>query len=483
MERSEKFALFTVLFAIIAAIAIMVLVPDLAEKPIQPIAPSVEEPEKKPSEAEPSEVKPAEPSKKIEEPKAEEPPIEEEPKAVPVTGETLEELLSKCADKKEGTQKDYCLKNLALEKNNSALCNHLTIFSIDECLHEVALNANDANACKGIDSNSLRDDCYHAIALSESDAELCKKLSRKSIPSLQKRDSCFKTIAENTTNPSYCRFISLSQTNGHFFRDDCYWNIMVELNDSSLCDKLYSSKRQQDCFSYFGEKISEIEEFSLSICENLTDLNRVKCFKNLAVKDNNYLLCSYLKDANYNECMHSLIPHIDENTSQKFCEEILWLHKDECNSKMALEKQDANLCSKMFDKSEREDCYYELAIKTSNASLCKELEKRAIYSPKKNDCFKKIAFNSKDANICENIEMSQKYFNCYYELAIDLESYTVCMLIKKFTHIYSYSPYPLQQMCYKNYGVEKNNLLACNEIISPELKQACIGGNVSFGVK
>lgn len=482
MDKSEKFAAFSALFAVLAVLAILFFVPNLTNGAIPQQPPSAEQatptlpPSMQPTEPEPQ----PEPAPEVPE---SETPLPEEPETPEEPVESLEELLEECVDKSEGTQKDSCLRDLAFEKTRVDLCSTLTVFSIDECLIEVAALDSNTLVCELIDSNVLRDDCFLEIALSEKDPEICLNILAKGVLSVSKWDECFKTISEEITDPSYCRFISLSILSGNFLRDDCYWNIMLGLNDSSLCNFLLSDDREQECLTYWGQ-LTEDEEFSLTICEGLTDLNlQTDCFNNLAIKDNNYLVCNYLSDENRDSCMFSLIDYIDENVSLSFCEEILWANKDDCYKKMALEKMDENLCLEVFDFSSKEDCFYDLAIEAMNPDLCEEVEKTRINSLRQNACFKQVAFNSKEAEVCERVELEEEYFECYYDLALDLESYSICNLITKFTHIYSYSNYPLQQMCIKNYAAETGTQLACSEVVDSELNQACLDGNLSFGIE
>ena len=72
--------------------------------------------------------------------------------------------------------------------------------------------------------------------------------------------------------------------------------------------------------------------------------------------------------------------------------------KKNCAEKIAVENNEAKMCSKYGDPGE---CYYKLGAKTSDISFCKKIEEESFYKFFAAKCYYRIAVNNKDLSLCE----------------------------------------------------------------------------------
>jgi|GEM_PF-4464668 len=141
----------------------------------------------------------------------------------------------------------------------------------DDCYWDLAMQANNIDACKLISESKRKDDCLRDLA-GQDNVEACEELSKQF-----DRDECFFNVARQTESIEACGEISDVSTKDNCYnemadrfkstdlnkafescekmtkKDDCYWNLMNNLKatdpDAALttCSKLSISV--DDCYN------------------------------------------------------------------------------------------------------------------------------------------------------------------------------------------------------------------------------------------
>ena len=94
------------------------------------------------------------------------------------------------------------------------------------------------------------------------------------------------------------------------------------------------------------------------------------------------------------------------------------------------ECEEASIQEDYYGESERDLCYFELALDRENITLCRKVRNTysyADYTAAK--CGAELAMYLDDPTLCDELTISSKY-GCYAELAEELEDYTMCEYIK-----------------------------------------------------
>lgn len=122
------------------------------------------------------------------------------------------------------------------------------------------------------------------------------------------------------------------------------------------------------------------------------------------------------------------------------------------------------------DESERDICFYELAVYRGNASLCRKIVTADAYwseysQPK---CGAEIALYEDDPGVCDELSITAKY-GCYLELAKELEDPEMCGEITSRSK---------RDECYAEMASTFDDYTFCEEISSTTTRDECLSDYV-----
>jgi hypothetical protein len=100
--------------------------------------------------------------------------------------------------------------------------------------------------------------------------------------------------------------------------------------------------------------------------------------------------------------------------------------RDSCFYYLALDRSNVSLCRKIRNTDSwygytSAECGAEIALYEGNVSLCKELSFLSEY-----DCYLEVATQTEDSSLCAQISSKSKMDECYSGLATALDDPTIC---------------------------------------------------------
>lgn len=408
--------------------------------------------------------------------------------------------VSECDEKTVALQKDLCYKELAIIKDDSSICNKLTILSIssckraiegetaenvgcetkstqdskDSCYNDAAISANDESLCKMISSNSLgmKNECFKAVGIAMKDSSICAFMTYStSTATVYARDECYSDIAKALADATICKKISGSFQYGEgvktYTRDMCYANILEEVTEIWVCDNLIDKNMQSACYMDIA-----ILEKNVEPCKKLPSAELIKtCVIETAKATSDMNICKILQGSDYQDC---LIGMMDSNTTAELCENItLFGNKEDCYYKVATRSgmENVELCTKItFDGELRGECYMAIATATNNSDHCSELNA----AEDRRTCFYTIAFNTMNLDLCEKMTTPyEKYAKCYSDIAAEAGDSFICESMKGTGYTSSVNLYNAKNQCYYNYALAKDDKSVCINIKDAALKADC----------
>lgn len=164
----------------------------------------------------------------------------------------------------------------ATETKDPLLCDVFTDFEYNRCTFEVALSLIDKSLCKDVGSSLWIFDpetCKATIdGIVNQDANECEKIENHG------REICYQDLARILKDPSICDRFSGNHR--------CYWNLAVSLEREDLCE-----------LAPFNQACVAIANRDSSSCETITEeIERSKCFYNIAILTGDSGICSRLDD-------------------------------------------------------------------------------------------------------------------------------------------------------------------------------------------
>lgn len=113
------------------------------------------------------------------------------------------------------------------------------------------------------------------------------------------------------------------------------------------------------------------------------------------------------------------------------------------------ECQDASTASDYYGESDRDICYYDLALTRNNITYCKMIHNSDYYSDYTSArCGVELALYNDNMALCNNLSVLSRY-DCFADLATDLDDPSICQNIKSvpkmddclYDYVYSNSYY------------------------------------------
>jgi len=408
------------------------------------------------------------------------PPCEPETEAPEIETLPLEvqNIILECAATPQGSQRDDCLRDSAVDENLSVLCEFVTTMSKGDCYNSTAISNEDVELCKKISDTSVKNSCLYKIGTTAYIKEACSAMVQTGKESIEKRDDCLNKVAVNNLDFEICELMSASYLVNTYPRDDCYYSVFSETDNNALCYKILEESKKDDCLVESGQ-VSVLE--SIGECRNYySDQNLTECITEIALTDSNHLLCKEIADSNSRRyCYNSFVSEFTTDSTDAVCNSMTFTDdRDNCFDSLASETNDGNYCIKISNDSHKANvCLKNAGIANNDVSLCSMI---VITDPQPwDDCFYEIATSINDANLCVQIKSQETMFDCVYEVAVSLGSLSICDVFPQ-SYYLSYSKYKIAHLCYKNYSIEKDDIFICDSIPDYNLNQACIDQNADF---
>jgi len=208
-----------------------------------------------------------------------------------------EKRLEECINIPKREERENCIKNLALEKNNKSLCEYLQPYEdkevgcrvaidlmnnenlaicrsealisgnfSDECIKKIAIETGEIKQCDLSKDEEIRKKCYITVSIERNDLEMCKKLGssdytgwcyagiaiKRNDPKVcyqlkqdyqyVPQDECFMDLSIYTNNSNYCSYLGYQ-----YMKDDCFYDIATNKNDSAICELIENFNKKSDC--------------------------------------------------------------------------------------------------------------------------------------------------------------------------------------------------------------------------------------------
>jgi len=375
--------------------------------------------------------------------------------------------------------RDSCYLEIAFKDNNENICEEIiSSYPRDECYYEFGTKELDPKLCNQIESEqkfSCLQSVYLKEAIKKKDYKMCFEpygFDEEGYPKEMDYEiaECVTNIAVNKKELEYC--VVLDSGYGRV-QDECYRDVAKAKKDISICDKIRIHERGE-CLEWFLSRTDDPEEICLEmndsesflVCVKQLDcedsMNKEACRELVDKTIDNPNFCEY--DTEKNDCYIKLATEF-KNIS--YCEELR--NKNWCYAKYARAVDNMKICEmirpdwrhnchSLFNESEileykfksgvreeipecmpyldsdREQCYYDKALKDSNHLLCNNT------GGMRSDCYRHIVIATEDPKVCEDIEDQNDKDGCLLHL--------------------------VEAIGDKNY---------CEQIVHPGRKKGCIG--------
>lgn len=411
------------------------------------------------------------------------------PQEPPLTPEEqLKQLIDGCKALATTEEKDNCIQELALEKQDKSICLELEKFSPDFCIKEIALTTQNEQACAEVSQAVFKNDCYNSIGLEKNDSAICDKIegneelknqckktvllnspdfSCDKLSDRKEKDDCFTEEATVQNNPFLCESVSGTFTNGVYKRDNCLTRTISDYSNPGACGFFISKSVEADCFLQTAENLLDEE-----LCKKTEPQEKVDECIDFVAKEKGSLETCYLISTD--DGKKACVNYLAENTpTAGLCDlATLYSSKDKCNHAIGIQESDASFCAKISTGELKDDCFYKVALANNDAESCKKIY--LIEYDLKDSCFIEIALALLEEPICENVNFDDNYVLCFSGIAVKTNDIKTCDKMARHNLIsYDYAP---EFECYKNYAIETSQPSVCDLITPPAPKQACIDG-------
>jgi len=266
------------------------------------------------------------------------------------------------------------------------------------------------------------------------------------------RDSCYSSIAERKLDPNICDMISEQES-----KITCYSVIATMKEDSTICNKIEYEKIKRDfCYG--------VVNLNSSICKKIYQSNntyeRTVCYLTLAVLKRDLNTCNMISNrSNRDDCYISIISITErEKLNSTVCKNILSnITKSLC---YALTTQNPNICTKMVNQVDKDDCLMNLALITKDPHMCYNISKYYLSS-----CYSNVASVSNDTKICDKYISTQSGRDyCYENVAISSDNANLCGKIVTSS---------IKDECYQNLASSRANPDLCDKITDQATRYLC----------
>ncbi|GEM_PF-3079060 len=348
---------------------------------------------------------------------------------------------------------DFCINEVAKVSLLESDCDLVQAdFLKNDCFFNVAKLSLKIPTCDLITGNvDLRNECKEFIILNGPPLP-CEKLA-----ALEQKDLCYTETAVSSGNPLLCKFVSKTLVEKKYERDKCVEQILTVFNSPNACKVFVDVNKMENC-SFESAK----ELFDDEPCNNVGQFyDKDECFDFVARNRPDHLVCAKISDAQVSKDCVNIIA--ETYPTEELCNLATeFASKDKCNLKLATDSNSFFYCEKISHGDIKSDCFYQVAIASNNIESCKLITHTAF--DLKDDCYSRIAVEKLDDPICENVHFFDNYISCFSDIAIALNDISICdkMLVFQFIDI-DYHP---RYGCYIDFAVD-NGLESICETITP----------------
>ncbi len=271
----------------------------------------------------------------------------------------------------------------------------------------LAIETNDTSLCEDINS-SLKLDCYEKLVEEE---DILKYVD----PSICEGQwyGCYFRFARISGNISLCDKIKEWGLEGipedpiglKYEKEECYISTVEKTGDASVCENRVKDRERKDrCFGSVCVKTADIE-----YCEKIRDQSFKDIYYSfLAEEQNDTSYCEKIKDFDDKEWCKISVKYPGMSYTEH-CEEIKSSEiKGQCYFQLAINKSDASLCGRVIDKYDKDTCYLIVAENTKNEESCKKINDGG----RRDFCYFMVGVKKGNAQLCENIEGYQCKAGC-----------------------------------------------------------------------
>lgn len=179
----------------------------------------------------------------------------------------------------------------------------------------------------------------------------------------------------------------------HSSPDGCYWSTAIENEDISICDKITDSRSMGSCYGNIIKETHDYEQCDLLISQ--------------ISKDTCYLFMA---------------------NSKEWCDKIVEIEsKNECHARVIPLSLNSNDCD-ILEGEHLALCYYRIGTLTGNGSLCEKISNLSEESIRlRGDCFIRVATKNSDFSLCN--EAGSEKDQCYYTIAMNTGNPDLCDLL------------------------------------------------------
>ncbi|MBU1120766.1 MAG: hypothetical protein ABIE23_03905 [archaeon] len=137
---------------------------------------------------------------------------------------------------------EYCKRQVKLKKaielNSLEECRKLDFgFDSDNCVKEIALRRNDSGVCNEISDSAINVNCLNGIAIKQKNIEICNEITLENA-----RGGCYTNVAVSSFDESICDIYENITV-----KDNCILSVAQAKKDSSVCEKIFSELTKNHC--------------------------------------------------------------------------------------------------------------------------------------------------------------------------------------------------------------------------------------------
>lgn len=217
-----------------------------------------------------------------------------------------------------------------------------------------------------------------------------------------------------------------------------------------------------------AEETAANENIKVNGCEEKTGLSKDSCWRALAIENKDTALCQKLETLSVNICLEEVAV---ASGDYSICLTLEDASIDNCIYKVSVETGNETACEIINDINTMNDCYYEVAIKKDDYSMCSKIDNSFPEGVgKKDNCFYSFAVSEGNGQLCDLISLSYadgeyKKYSCYLDI-IDVDpvmNYCNSILDENSAN-----------ECYSKVGIANQDINSCNMITEQQEKYECV---------
>lgn len=364
------------------------------------------------------------------------------------------------------SDKDNCYNSKAEADLNVMLCDKIDAETIKlKCYQNLALKLKDPELCKLLASNlEKQDECYaNVVAYFIEDlnkaSNICAKISAE-----QKRIECITKVSKGSYTVEICKSFTNEIT-----KDDCFFKLANDTNNHDYCFNLSDTEKRNRCI----EVIASLKGF-VDACNEISDVSlKNSCYLKSAKKLLNPEICKQITTIGERDnCYLELAPLL---YNEKLCDAIVYgTTQNSClkavsdaQFQKAIKEGKPEICQKLQDKAERNNCYEKIGLEGKNVIGCTLINESTPI--RRDSCILSLAIEQKKESYCESISYTatgiEKKDECYNKIAIAKGALTLCTKINNDS---------LRNSCYKDIAVNLNDYTICDNITDKTIQSECI---------